>query len=75
VLALCTMVAATRLKLRPLWITGAALMGVVVVKLFFLDLSHIGGIERIVTFMGVGVLMLVVGYFSPVPPAQAREEK
>jgi uncharacterized membrane protein len=73
VLALCTMVIATRLRMRVLWITGAALMGAVVVKLFLVDLSNIGGIERIVSFIGVGLLMLLIGYLSPVPPrAQER---
>lgn len=67
-LALASMVVATRNKLRPLWILGAALVGVVVVKLFIVDLEHVGGIERIVSFIGVGLLMLVVGYFAPVPP-------
>ena len=73
VLALGTMVIATRLKLRALWITGAALMGVVVVKLFLVDLSNVGGVERIVSFMGVGLLMLLIGYLSPVPP-RAQEQ-
>jgi uncharacterized membrane protein len=50
-------------------------MAIVVAKLFFVDLSNIGGIERIVSFIGVGLLMLVVGYFSPVPPAQPEEGK
>jgi uncharacterized membrane protein len=68
VLALCTMVIAARLKLRALWITGAVLMGVVVVKLFLVDLSNVGGVERIVSFIGVGLLMLLIGYVSPVPP-------
>ena len=68
VLAMCTMVIAARLKLRTLWITGAVLMGVVVVKLFLVDLSNVGGVERIVSFIGVGVLMLLIGYVSPVPP-------
>jgi uncharacterized membrane protein len=72
-LALCAMVAATRAQTRPLWLTGAGLMAVVVAKLFFIDLSNVGGIERIVSFIGVGLLMLVVGYFSPVPPAQSTE--
>ncbi len=72
VLALCTMVLATRLHRRALWITGAGLMGVVVAKLFLVDLSNIGGVERIVSFIGVGLLMLVVGYFSPVPPKKAE---
>jgi uncharacterized membrane protein len=68
VLAMSTMVVATRLKLRALWIAGAALMGVVVVKLFLVDLSNVGGVERIVSFIGVGLLMLLIGYVSPVPP-------
>lgn len=69
-LALGAMVVATRRALRPVWLAGAALMGVVVVKLFLIDLSGIGTVERIVSFIGVGLLMLVVGYFSPVPPKQ-----
>ncbi len=72
-LALCTMVTATRVRLRPLWLAGAGLMAIVVAKLFFVDLSNVGGIERIVSFIGVGLLMLVVGYFSPVPPATVKE--
>jgi uncharacterized membrane protein len=74
-LALCAMLMATRLRMRPLWLTGAGLMAVVVIKLFFVDLSNVGGIERIVSFIGVGVLMLVIGYVSPVPPAAAGEAK
>jgi uncharacterized membrane protein len=69
-LALGAMVVATRRALRPVWLAGAALMGVVVVKLFLVDLSGIGTVERIVSFIGVGLLMLVIGYFSPVPPKQ-----
>jgi uncharacterized membrane protein len=67
-LALGAMVIATRRAMRPLWLTGAGLMAVVVAKLFLVDLSGIGTVERIVSFIGVGLLMLVVGYFSPVPP-------
>jgi len=73
ILALCAMLSATRLRLRPLWLTGAGLMGVVVIKLFFVDLSNVGGIERIVSFIGVGLLMLVIGYVSPVPPSTPQE--
>ena len=50
-------------------------MALVVVKLFFIDLSNIGGIERIVSFIGVGLLMLVIGYVSPVPPVAVEEGK
>jgi uncharacterized membrane protein len=73
-LALGAMVLANRRRLRALWLCGAGLLGVVVVKLFLLDLSRIGGMERIVSFLGVGVLLLVIGYLAPVPP-RAEEDK
>jgi len=75
ILALCTMVLAARMKLRALWISGAVLMGVVVVKLFLVDLSNVGGVERIVSFIGVGLLMLLIGYMSPVPPRAQEQGK
>jgi uncharacterized membrane protein len=31
------------------------------------DLSNSGSIARIVSFMGVGGLMLVIGYLAPLP--------
>ena len=68
VFALAAMVVAHRRHYRAAWVAGAALLGVVVVKLFFVDLSQVGGVERIVSFMGVGVLLLVIGYVAPVPP-------
>ena len=68
-LALATMLIATRTRTRIVWLTGALLLGVVVIKLFLIDLSSIGTVERIVSFVGVGLLMLVLGYFSPLPPA------
>jgi len=67
-LALTLMVYAARKARRGLWVVGAVLMAVVVAKLFLVDLSNVGGVERIVSFIAVGVLMLVIGYFSPVPP-------
>lgn len=67
-LALGAMLFATRRSLRPLWLVGGALLAVVVVKLFLVDLSRVGTVERIVSFIGVGLLLLVIGYFAPVPP-------
>ncbi|MFJ3482712.1 DUF2339 domain-containing protein [Pseudomonas sp. NPDC090202] len=55
---------------RDLWIVGAVLIAVVVAKLFFIELSNRGGLERIISFIGVGILLLVVGYFAPLPPRQ-----
>jgi uncharacterized membrane protein len=59
---------ATRSGNRKLWFTGAVLLGMVVLKLFMVDLADIGTVARIVSFLTVGVLMLVIGYFSPLPP-------
>ncbi|WP_334598673.1 DUF2339 domain-containing protein [Pseudomonas alvandae] len=53
---------------REVWLVGAVLIAVVVAKLFFVELSNRGGLARIVSFIGVGVLLLVVGYFAPLPP-------
>ena len=72
VLALCVMVYATRKGLRNLWLIGAALMSVVVLKLFTVDISDIGGLTRIVSFIGVALLLLAIGYFSPVPPKRVE---
>lgn len=74
VLALATMLFATRFHARLQWLTGAALLVVVIAKLFIVDLASIGSIERIVSFVGVGLLMLVIGYFSPLPPPPAGEK-
>ena len=63
------MVAGVRLVRRAVWIGGASLMGVVVVKLFLFDLANTGTVARVVSFLGVGVLLIVVGYFAPVPPS------
>lgn len=52
---------------RALWFAAAALMGLVVLKLFLVDLGNSGTVERIVSFIGVGLLLLVVGYFAPAP--------
>lgn len=70
-LALALMVVAHRRLLRTLWLAGAGLLGLVVVKLVLIDLANAGGVERIVAFIAVGVLMLVVGYFAPMPPKAA----
>lgn len=73
-LALALMLVAHRRAGRTLWLTGAGLLGAVVVKLLLVDLSATGGGERIIAFIVVGVLMLVVGYFVPLPPRQPEEQ-
>ncbi|MDP2367727.1 DUF2339 domain-containing protein [Rhodoferax sp.] len=70
-IALGLMIVAHRRRARPVWMGGAVLLGATVLKLFLIDLSNRGGSERIVVFIAVGVLMLVVGYFAPMPPPAA----
>jgi len=70
ILGLSGMVLGTRRARRSVWMAGAGLMVVVVLKLFVIDLGNTGTVARIVTFLGVGVMLLIVGYISPVPPKQ-----
>jgi uncharacterized membrane protein len=67
-LALVLMVLATRHRLRTLWLAGGGLLGVVVAKLFLVDLAGHGSVARIVSFVVVGLLLLLIGWFAPVPP-------
>jgi len=64
------MVLGNRRHWRAAWMVGAVLLGVVVLKLFFVDFADRGGLFRIVSFMTVGALLLLVGWFAPVPPTQ-----
>ncbi len=72
ILGLSGMVTGTRRASRMTWMIGAVLMIVVVLKLFVIDLGNTGTVARIVSFLGVGVMLLVVGYFSPVPPRSGK---
>ncbi len=67
------MVLGANRRMRWLWLTGAGLMALVVLKLFVVDLGNSGTVARIVSFIGVGGLLLVVGYFAPAPPRAAGE--
>ena len=66
--ALTAMVWANRSRFRALWFAGAGLLGLEVLKLFLIDLSGTGSVARIVSFLAVGGLMLLIGFFSPLPP-------
>ncbi len=72
-LAMALMLYAKRSSARVLWLTGAALLAAVVAKLLLLDMSKVEGLARIIAFMGVGGLMLAIGYFVPLPPRKGEE--
>lgn len=73
--ALAVMFRAARQGLRTLWWTGAGLIGVVMVKLFIFDLARTSTVERIVSFIGVGLLCLAVGYLAPLPGRADRDRE
>ena len=75
VLGLSGMVAGVRMARRAVWVAGASWMAVVVVKLFLVDLSSLTALGRVVSFIVVGVLLLIVGYLAPVPPAAPAESE
>ncbi len=74
-LALGLMIVGHKKGLRQLWLAGGVLIVIVVAKLFFIELGNRGGLERVISFMGVGVLLLVVGYFAPLPPRRPEPDK
>ena len=68
--ALLFMRSAVKQVRRDIWLLGASLLVLVVLKLFMVDLSHAGSIERIVSFVGVGLLMVGIGYLAPFPASK-----
>ncbi|MCB1684145.1 MAG: DUF2339 domain-containing protein [Pseudomonadales bacterium] len=74
-IALVAMGAGARRRLRTVWIVGAVLLAVVILKLFTVDLSNLGVISRIISFISVGALMLFIGFLAPLPPSRAAEHQ
>lgn len=52
---------------------GVGLLALVVFKLVLIDMSSVGAILRVVSFIGAGLLMLVIGYLAPLPPKSSIE--
>ncbi|MGL4667269.1 MAG: DUF2339 domain-containing protein [Saezia sp.] len=59
---------------RLVWWGGAVLMGVVLAKLLLIDRQELGNVLGIVSFIGYGLLCVVVGYFAPAPPKEVLNE-
>lgn len=72
--ALLLMVHSGQRKRRYQWGAGALLLAVVVVKLVLVDLANSGTLARIVSFLGVGILMVAIGYLAPYPSARLPEQ-
>lgn len=56
------------------WLAGAVLMGVVLLKLLLIDRRYFGDLAGIVSFMAVGALLVLVGRIAPTPPRRGVVE-
>lgn len=74
-MALVLMWRSAKRQERAPWLVGAGLLGAVVLKLLIFDLQGTGTVMRIVSFIGVGVLMLVIGYVAPLPGSSSDERE
>lgn len=68
--ALIATLLASRRQWRMLWMLGISILVLVIAKLVLFDLSQTGTLTRIISFIGSGLIMLVIGYFAPLPPAR-----
>ncbi|ENX24638.1 hypothetical protein F892_00060 [Acinetobacter vivianii] len=75
ILAFILMTFSSRRHIRQIWFVGAALLGIVVMKLLLLDLSQSGTLTRVISFIGSGAVMLVIAYLAPLPPALSETKK
>ncbi len=73
VIALGLMVWGSRRRSRSAWFAGASVLGLTVIKLFLVDLAGVGAVARIVSFIGVGLLILVIAFVAPAPPREEVE--
>ncbi|MBL8297231.1 MAG: DUF2339 domain-containing protein [Rhodanobacteraceae bacterium] len=71
---LAAMLTGARRRSRPIWIGGACLVGLVIVKLILIDRTHLKDLYAILGVLAVGSLLMLVGYFAPNPPRQAESE-
>ena len=56
---------------RSLWLAGAVLMGIVLLKLLLVDRNHLGNLYGIASFIAYGLLCTVIGYLAPAPAKTA----
>ncbi|PWK07782.1 putative membrane protein [Psychrobacter immobilis] len=73
-LALAATIVASRYWQRTLWFMGIGLLGIVVLKLVLVDLSQTEAIWRVISFLGAGSLILLIGYLAPLPPTRDEIE-
>jgi uncharacterized membrane protein len=71
-LAFATMWIAALKALKPMWILGGSILVIVTLKLVLFDLSHIGTLTRVLSFLLAGGVMLLIAYIAPMPDGEKR---
>ncbi|MFT0213539.1 DUF2339 domain-containing protein [Pseudomonas sp. F1_0610] len=72
-IAFILVIYAQRRKQRFVWKVGAGILAVVTLKLLLKDAWAIdNGLYRAVSFIGVALIFIVLGYFAPLPPVREQ---
>ena len=74
-LGVAAWVLGSRRRHWSLWLTGAIGMGVVLLKLVAVDRQYVGNLTGIVSFMAVGLLLVLVGRIAPTPPRNISRQE
>ncbi|MDR2874861.1 MAG: DUF2339 domain-containing protein [Methylobacillus sp.] len=68
VLGLLAWISGSRRGLRSVWLVGAIILGVVLLKLLVVDRQHLGNLFGIGSFIIFGLLGILLGFLAPAPP-------
>jgi len=74
VLGVAGWISGSRRRQHGMWLAGALLMGLVLLKLVAIDRQHLGNLLGIGSFIAYGLLCTLVGYFAPAPPRAPAAE-
>ncbi len=61
--ALADLAAGMKFKYRPLRLMALVIFGMAILKIFFIDLSQLDRLYRIISFIGLGVVLMVASFF------------
>jgi uncharacterized membrane protein len=67
-------VTGSRLAARDFWFAGSAVLALLIAKMFGVDLVALTLAEKVGTFMAVGLGLIALGYFCPLPPKEVQEK-
>lgn len=72
-LAVALWVSGSRFRRHAVWLAGALLLGVVLIKLLLVDRQFLSTMAGIVSFLAFGGLCMAVGFLAPAPPREMNQ--